>query len=99
MSQFYLFHILNLNSGQTIDGGLSARATPIYQTISYVFPDTDTASSIFNLKRGGDIHPDTLLNENEIFSLERKTFLILAKTKGTRAQIKYMLKHESPLRN
>ena len=99
MSHFYLFDILSLNFGQTIDGGFSARAAPIYQTISYVFPDTDTAPSVFNLKRGSDVHQGTLLNENEIFSLERKAFLILAKTKETSAQIKYMLKHGSPLRN
>ena len=53
MSQFYLFDTLSLHAGQTVDKEFGARATPIYQTTSYVFPDTDTASSIFNLERGG----------------------------------------------
>ncbi|MFQ6005563.1 MAG: O-acetylhomoserine aminocarboxypropyltransferase [Woeseia sp.] len=53
MSQFYLFDTLSLHAGQTIDPVFGARAAPIYQTTSYVFPDTDTASSIFNLERGG----------------------------------------------
>jgi O-acetylhomoserine (thiol)-lyase len=53
MSHFYLFDTLSLHAGQTIDPEFGARAAPIYQTTSYVFPDTDTASSIFNLERGG----------------------------------------------
>jgi O-acetylhomoserine (thiol)-lyase len=53
MSRFYLFDTLSLHAGQTVDPEFGARATPIYQTTSYVFPDTDTASSIFNLERGG----------------------------------------------
>jgi len=52
MSHFYLFDTLSLHAGQTVDPEFGARATPIYQTTSYVFPDTDTASSIFNLERG-----------------------------------------------
>ena len=53
MSQFFEFDTLSLHAGQTVDGEYGARATPIYQTSSYVFPDTDTAASIFNLERGG----------------------------------------------
>lgn len=53
MSRFHLFDTLSLHAGQTIDPEFGARAPPIYQTTSYVFPDTDTASSIFNLERGG----------------------------------------------
>ena len=53
MSDFYEFDTLSLHAGQTVDKEFGARATPIYQTTSYVFPDTDTASSIFNLERGG----------------------------------------------
>lgn len=53
MADFYNFDTLSLHAGQTIDAECGARATPIYQTTSYVFPDTDTASSIFNLERGG----------------------------------------------
>ncbi len=53
MSDFYHFDTLSLHAGQTIDAEFGARAAPIYQTTSYVFPDTDTATSIFNLERGG----------------------------------------------
>ena len=53
MSHFYHFDTLSLHAGQTVDSEFGARATPIYQTTSYVFPDTDTAASIFNLERGG----------------------------------------------
>ena len=53
MGHFHYFDTLALHAGQTVDDEFGARATPIYQTTSYVFPDTDTASSIFNLERGG----------------------------------------------
>ncbi len=53
MPDFLEFDTLALHAGQTVDQEFGARAAPIYQTSSYVFPDTDTASSIFNLERGG----------------------------------------------
>ncbi len=53
MPDFFSFDTLSLHAGQTVDGEYGARASPIYQTTSYVFEDTDTASSIFNLERGG----------------------------------------------
>jgi len=53
MSDFLDFDTLSLHAGQVVDPVFGARAAPIYQTTSYVFPDTDTASSIFNLERGG----------------------------------------------
>jgi O-acetylhomoserine (thiol)-lyase len=53
MSRFLNFDTLSLHAGQVVDPEFGARAAPIYQTTSYVFPDTDTASSIFNLERGG----------------------------------------------
>jgi O-acetylhomoserine (thiol)-lyase len=53
MSDFLKFDTLSLHAGQSLDPEFGARAVPIYQTSSYVFPDSDTASSIFNLERGG----------------------------------------------
>jgi O-acetylhomoserine (thiol)-lyase len=53
MSDFLKFDTLSLHAGQALDPEFGARAVPIYQTSSYVFPDSDTASSIFNLERGG----------------------------------------------
>ncbi len=75
MSHFYLFDTLSLHAGQTIDPEFGARAAPIYQTTSYVFPDTDTASSIFNLERGGHAYsritnPTVSVLEQRIAALE-----------------------------
>ena len=75
MSHFYHFDTLALHAGQTVDGEFGARATPIYQTTSYVFPDTDTASSIFNLERGGHAYsritnPTVAVLEQRIAALE-----------------------------
>ena len=75
MSHFYHFDTLSLHAGQTVDPEFGARATPIYQTTSYVFPDTDTASSIFNLERGGHAYsritnPTVGVLEQRIAALE-----------------------------
>ncbi len=75
MSHFYEFDTLSLHAGQTVDKEFGARAAPIYQTTSYVFPDTDTASSIFNLERGGHAYtritnPTVGVLEQRIASLE-----------------------------
>ena len=75
MSHFYLFDTLSLHAGQTVDADHGARAAPIYQTTSYVFPDTDTASSIFNLERGGHAYsritnPTVGVLEQRIAALE-----------------------------
>ena len=75
MSDFFDFDTLSLHAGQTVDPEFGARATPIYQTTSYVFPDTDTASSIFNLERGGHAYsritnPTVGVLEQRIAALE-----------------------------
>jgi len=75
MSRFLNFDTLSLHAGQTVDPEHGARAAPIYQTTSYVFPDTDTASSIFNLERGGHAYsritnPTVGVLEQRIAALE-----------------------------
>lgn len=75
MSQFFEFDTLSLHAGQVVDPEFGARAAPIYQTTSYVFPDTDTASSIFNLERGGHAYsrisnPTVGVLEQRIAALE-----------------------------
>jgi O-acetylhomoserine (thiol)-lyase len=75
MSRFLNFDTLSLHAGQTVDAEHGARAAPIYQTTSYVFPDTDTASSIFNLERGGHAYsritnPTVGVLEQRIAALE-----------------------------
>lgn len=75
MSDFLNFDTLSLHAGQIVDPVFGARAAPIYQTTSYVFPDTDTASSIFNLERGGHAYsritnPTVGVLEQRIAALE-----------------------------
>ena len=75
MSRFLNFDTLSLHAGQIVDPEFGARAAPIYQTTSYVFPDTDTASSIFNLERGGHAYsritnPTVGVLEQRIAALE-----------------------------
>jgi O-acetylhomoserine (thiol)-lyase len=50
------FDTLALHAGQTPDPTTGARATPIYQTASYVFPDSDYAAGLFNIERAGHVY-------------------------------------------
>ncbi len=50
------FDTLALHAGQSPDPTTGARATPIYQTASFVFPDTDTAAGLFNIERAGHVY-------------------------------------------
>lgn len=75
MSHFFHFDTIALHAGQTLDPEFGARASPIYQTTSYVFPDTDTAASTFNLERGGHVYsritnPTVGVLEQRIAALE-----------------------------
>ena len=70
------FDTLSLHAGQTPDPDTGSRATPIYQTTSYVFPDSDTASSLFNLGRTGHVYsrisnPTVAVLEERIAALEQ----------------------------
>lgn len=66
---------LSLHAGQRPDPATGARATPIYQTASYVFKDTDHAASIFNIERTGHVYsrisnPTNAVLEERISALE-----------------------------
>ncbi len=66
---------LSLHAGQKPDPETGARAVPIYQTTSYVFPDTEYAASLFNLERVGHIYsrmsnPTTAVLEERLAALE-----------------------------
>ena len=53
----YRFETLQLHVGQeTADPATDARAVPIYQTTSYVFPNSENAADRFALKAGGNIY-------------------------------------------
>ena len=69
------FDTLSLRSGQQPDPTTGARATPIYQTASYVFRDTDYAVGLFNIERAGHVYsrlsnPTNAVLEERIAALE-----------------------------
>lgn len=69
------FDTLSLHAGQQPDGEVGARATPIYQTTSFVFRDADHASSLFNIERTGHVYsrisnPTNCVLEERIAALE-----------------------------
>ena len=69
------FETRQIHAGQTPDAATGARALPIYQTTSYVFPDAGVAADRFALKDLGPIYtrignPTVEAVENRIASLE-----------------------------
>ena len=50
------FDTLSLHAGAAPDPATGARATPIYQTSSFVFPDADHAAALFNMERAGHVY-------------------------------------------
>lgn len=74
-SFYHRFDTLSLHAGQQPDAATGARATPIYQTTSFVFPDTDTAAALFNAERAGHVYsrisnPTNAVLEERISALE-----------------------------
>ncbi len=72
---FHRFDTLSLHAGQQPDSATGARATPIYQTTSFVFRDTDTAAALFNAERAGHVYsrisnPTNAVLEERISALE-----------------------------
>ena len=66
---------LAVHAGQSPDPATGARAVPIYQTASYVFPDADTAAALFNMETPGQVYsrlsnPTVAVLEERIASLE-----------------------------
>lgn len=69
------FETRQIHAGQTPDAATGARALPIYQTTSFVFPDAGVAADRFALKDLGPIYtrignPTTEAVENRLASLE-----------------------------
>jgi len=74
----YGFETLAIHAGAAPDPTTGARATPIYQTTSYVFDDVDHAASLFNLQQFGNIYsrltnPTVSVLEERIATLEGGT--------------------------
>lgn len=69
------FETRQIHAGQTPDAATGARALPIYQTTSFVFPDADTAAARFALADLGPLYtrlgnPTTGTVEDRLASLE-----------------------------
>ena len=47
---------LAVHAGQSPDPVTGSRAVPIYQTASFVLPDTDTAAALFNMEMPGHVY-------------------------------------------
>lgn len=72
---------LAVHGGQSPDSATGARAVPIYQTAAFVFPDTETAASLFNLERTGHVYsrisnPTLSVFEERMAALEGATAAI-----------------------
>jgi len=85
------FATLAVHAGAKPDPATGARATPIYQTTSYVFDDADHAASLFGLKAFGNIYtrimnPTQAVLEERIAALEGGT-AALATSSGHAAQM------------
>lgn len=85
------FNTLAIHAGAQPDPATGARATPIYQTTSYVFDDADHAASLFALQSFGNIYtrimnPTQAVLEERIAALDGAT-AALAVASGHAAQV------------
>jgi O-acetylhomoserine (thiol)-lyase len=72
------FQTLAIHAGASPDAATGARATPIYQTTSFVFDDVDHAASLFGLQAFGNIYsrignPTCAVLEERVAALEGGT--------------------------
>jgi O-acetylhomoserine (thiol)-lyase len=85
------FSTLAIHAGAKPDPTTGARATPIYQTTSFVFDDVDHAASLFGLQAFGNIYtrignPTNAVLEERVAALEGGT-AGLAVASGHAAQV------------
>src|SRR3954451_21496851 len=85
------FSTLAVHAGAQPDPTTGARATPIYQTTSFVFNDADHAASLFGLQAFGNIYtrignPTQAVLEERVAALEGGT-AALAVASGHAAQM------------
>lgn len=69
------FETLAIHAGAAPDPTTKARVTPIYQTTSYAFDDSEHAAALFNLEQAGNIYtrlmnPTTSVLEARVAALE-----------------------------
>lgn len=85
------FSTLSIHAGAQPDPTTGARATPIYQTTSFVFNDADHAASLFGLQSFGNIYtrignPTNAVLEERVAALEGGTAAV-AVASGHAAQV------------
>ena len=85
------FATLAIHAGAKPDPTTGARATPIYQTTSFVFNDADHAASLFGLQAFGNIYsrignPTNAVLEERVAALEGGTAAV-AVASGHAAQV------------
>jgi len=88
------FSTLSIHAGAKPDPTTGARATPIYQTTSFVFDDVDHAAALFGLQTFGNIYtrignPTCAVLEERVAALEGGT-AGLAIASGHAAQVVIM---------
>src|SRR6478672_6666294 len=88
------FATLSIHAGAKPDPTTGARATPIYQTTSFVFDDVDHAAALFGLQAFGNIYtrignPTCAVLEERVAALEGGT-AALAVASGHAAQFLVM---------
>jgi O-acetylhomoserine (thiol)-lyase len=88
------FSTLSIHAGAKPDPTTGARATPIYQTTSFVFDDVDHAAALFGLQTFGNIYtrignPTCAVLEERVAALEGGT-AGLAVASGHAAQVVVM---------
>ena len=88
------FATLAVHAGAQPDPATGARATPIYQTTSFVFDDAEHAASLFGLQTFGNVYtrignPTTAVLEERVAALEGGT-AGLAVASGHAAQLVVM---------
>ncbi|WP_102957994.1 O-acetylhomoserine aminocarboxypropyltransferase [Mangrovicella endophytica] len=91
MSNSPSFETLAVHAGAQPDPATGARATPIYQTTSFVFDDVDHAAALFGLQQFGNIYtrimnPTQAVLEERVAALEGGT-AALAVASGHAAQL------------
>lgn len=94
------FETRMVHAGHIPDALVGARATPIYQTTSYVFDSTHHAAQLFELKQYGNIYtrisnPTTAVFEERMASLENATGAV-AVASGMAAQFTTFMTLLSP---
>lgn len=68
------FDTLAVQGGQEADSATGALATPIYQTASYAFHDTDHAAGLFDLSQSGHIY--SRISNPTVDAFERRMALL-----------------------